>query len=268
MPQVDPPGELERERLQIEREKLDLDKKRSENENRFLSKNFAVIVTFMASLAATLSAGFLSYSQIQVAKSSHQHEMDMENAKQDREWNLEALKFVSANQDLIFNNQPEKQRPIRDVILVVFPPKIAQALFQKLEETATSSDQLLSYRQAQQTASLLASGPESASGGTQKVFLQYQDPNDSAFMDALSDQLVKAKFRVQGKQLVTGKTNGDIRYYHDDDSKAANAIKGIFEQYLAANGRAQKVELLPLGDRFKNVPEGVIEVWLERKATK
>ena len=168
---------------------------------------------------------------------------------------------------MIFSDEPSKRQHIQDVILVLFPANIANALFHKLEETATSSDQLLGYRQAQQTESLLASGSESASAGTQKVFLQYQDPDDSPFMDALSDQLIKAKFRVQGKQLVTGKTNGDIRYYHQDDAKAANEIKGMFEHYLETKGRAQKVELLYLGDRFKNVPEGVIEVWLERRST-
>lgn len=266
MAQGDPQEELERERLQIEREKLELDKRRWENEDRFFNKNFGVIVTFIASLAATLSAGVLSYSQIQVANLSHAHEMAMQAMKQERDWNLDVLNFVSNHQDLIFSKEPSKRQPIQDVILVVFPPKISNALFHKLEETATSPDQLLGYHQAQQTAaSLVASGSESAPASTQKVFLQYQDPDDSPFMDGLSDQLLEAKFRVQGKQLVTGKTNGDIRYYHQDDANAAKQIKGMFEQYLETAGRAQKVQLLYLGDRFKNVPEGVIEVWLERR---
>jgi hypothetical protein len=265
MAQGDPQEELERERLQIEREKLELDKRRWENEDRFFNKNFGVIVTCIASLAATLSAGILSYSQIHVANLSQQHEIEMQNKKQDRDWNLDVLKFVSDHQDLIFSNEPSKRQHIQDVILVVFPPNIANALFHKLEETATSSDQLLGYRQAQQTAASLGSGSESAPASTQKVFLQYQDPDDSPFMDGLSNQLVEAKFRVQGKQLVTGKTNGDIRYYHQDDANAAKEIKGMFEHYLETEGRAQKVQLLYLGDRFKNVPEGVIEVWLERR---
>ncbi len=143
-------NDIDRKKLAIEQQHLKLDKKRLKFESRFLNKHFGAIVTSAVSLAAIV----VSIGQIKVARIDKEKEIAVQNIQkskelqqkkieQDRLWNLQLADFVVKYEEEIFSSDTQKNRRIRDVILVTFPPKITTALFSKLEFTAPRQSKTL-----------------------------------------------------------------------------------------------------------------------------
>src|SRR5262245_11556117 len=124
------------ERLAIERARLELDIKRYAGEQRFTSKHLATIVTALVSLAAVV----VSVSQVVVAYTAKQKEIEQSEKAHMRDWNLKAAEFVAAHQDLIFGADIEKRARITGVMLATFPPDITKVLFQKLADAGPGTE--------------------------------------------------------------------------------------------------------------------------------
>ena len=76
------------------------------------------------------------------------------------------------------------------------------------------------------------------------------------------DKLRDKGYKVPGRQRVSQETRGDVRFYHEGDRTHAENIRTTVEEHLASAGRKQEIHILYLGDRFKNVPPSVIEIWI------
>ncbi len=99
------------------------------------------------------------------------------------------------------------------------------------------------------------------------IYLHYRDPKDLPTLDriasALDRQLKQSNYKVARRyQLITQLTNGDVRYFHQEDAADAAKIKEIVENTLKANRIDMTLESIPAFRLGKSVPQGWIEVWL------
>jgi hypothetical protein len=185
----------------------------------------------------------------------------------------------------------------RRVLKTAFPPELVKKLEQSLEETAGSVEEL---EMLASTSPVLASPPamgaellddpgkgpsraESARGiafttlaaspGPQvpegrRIFIQYVDTSTAALAEALKLRLATQGHKVPDAELVVDQhlARGNVRYFHEADKQAAEQLKASVEELLKERGVKSGVdfEVVPLAGRYRNVPRGVLEVWLPR----
>ncbi len=97
-----------------------------------------------------------------------------------------------------------------------------------------------------------------------QIYLQYQDINDLATLNAIGRALsARPGYKVQGKpQLVTQPTSGDVRYFYEEDEVKAREIKKLVEEALRRRGIQLSLELRFPKSLASRVPKGWFEVWL------
>lgn len=142
---------LEERRFELEQEKFEHDKKMKEkkldldqqNSDGFLQKNFGVILTFIISLATIIVSVLQLIAKKEETKKAQiqkDKEISIAEITNERDWNYKAVEFVAQNQETIFGNDKEKGDKIAKVMLATFPPAVTNALFQKLEFTAETTE--------------------------------------------------------------------------------------------------------------------------------
>ena len=60
---------------------------------------------------------------------------------------------------------------------------------------------------------------------------------------------------------MTQETEGDIRFFHDEDKIYANSIKDLIEKRLKEEKINQGIKILNFSKKYENIPRGDIEVW-------
>ena len=158
--------ELDWRRWEFERriaaERLEIDRQRAVADQNFFAKHFPTLVTGLLSLAAIL----ISITQVWVAHIGKGRELDLArinkeaeiqsaSLKHERDWNLEAVKFVASNSDLIFGVNAETRDRVKNVMLVTFPPAITAALFERLEIAAETELEKLAWQGGREAAAKL-----------------------------------------------------------------------------------------------------------------
>jgi hypothetical protein len=142
------PIDIELARLEIERERLRLEQTRLQIENKFWNKNTGTVITAMISLVAIV----VSLSQVWVAKITKDRELQMTaiqkqseltllQEQRDREWNLNAAKFVTENRKAIFDGDQREQELFAKLIPTIFPKDISASLLDKLIANSTGTAQ-------------------------------------------------------------------------------------------------------------------------------
>jgi tetratricopeptide (TPR) repeat protein/MinD-like ATPase involved in chromosome partitioning or flagellar assembly len=98
------------------------------------------------------------------------------------------------------------------------------------------------------------------------VRLVYNDAQDSSTIDDIENNLKNKGYQVRAKELASGKTNGDVRYYDKEDEQIAAKVRIIVIETLKNKGNKANtpppMDLKYLGDRYKYVARGNIEVWI------
>ncbi len=99
------------------------------------------------------------------------------------------------------------------------------------------------------------------------IYLHYRDTKDLPMLDkiaaTLNRELKKSNYKVARRyEQITVLTNGDVRYFHQENLGDAKNIKDIVENTLIANRIEISLELRSLLRLGKSVPPGWIEVWL------
>ena len=96
-----------------------------------------------------------------------------------------------------------------------------------------------------------------------KIYMRYQDLNDVTTVSRIINALRRSNFQIGGSsQLVYQKTQGDVRYFYDEDKSNAERIRKIVERTLKENRIEITLELQPSLRLAKRPPQGWIEVWL------
>lgn len=143
-------------RLEIKR--YALERYKANREQRFINRNFGILI----SAAISLSAVLVSLGQVWVAKISKDKEMDvallqkqaenerldkqrnkelmMQAAEQERQWNLSRAKFIADNKKVLFEGRPEELKRMSLLIETLFPADIAVAMFEDFKSTAASPE--------------------------------------------------------------------------------------------------------------------------------
>ena len=94
------------------------------------------------------------------------------------------------------------------------------------------------------------------------IYVQYNDNKDVELVNLIGEEIRKRGFNVEQIQQNSGRTNGDVRFYHDEDRSEAEAIARLVQARLARVGRGMKIQAIFLGNAYKGVPRGQVEVWL------
>src|ERR1700682_6113112 len=230
--------QLEHERAEFERRRVALEETQSRTDNLFLNRKFPALATAIVSAAAV----FFSSAQVYVASLDKRRELESAREKSDQEFRIAAAKFVSDNSKLIFEGSEEEQSRMRNIILASFPPKVSNALFARLEQAATSPQAVTTWSEGQKVTAAIVAKPEGAISDAPRIFLHYQDRADGELLESLMNDLRAKGYRVPGRQFVTQATQGDIRYYHDQDLPTVEQVTNAVEQFLSENGRPLKLK--------------------------
>lgn len=94
------------------------------------------------------------------------------------------------------------------------------------------------------------------------VYVHYKNEKDKSIISEVAEHLRELGYSVPKIRQVDYKVN-DIRYYHGKDMDAASNLQNDVTEFLKSKN-VISVELKPkyFGDRYPNVREGVIELWL------
>ncbi len=94
------------------------------------------------------------------------------------------------------------------------------------------------------------------------IYLHYENEKDKSLVSEVADHLKDLGYAVPKIRRVDYKVN-DIRYYHKKDMDAAFKLQKNVTDFLGSK-KVISVELSPeyFGERYSNVREGVIELWL------
>jgi tetratricopeptide (TPR) repeat protein len=95
-----------------------------------------------------------------------------------------------------------------------------------------------------------------------RVYLHFSAEADRPLVQRLVEELRGSGIRVEGAELRREATTGDVRYFHREDAGTAARIGSMAESFLAREGHLLKLQPIFLGERFRGVPVGQIEVWL------
>jgi hypothetical protein len=168
-----------------------------------------------------------------------------------------AAGFVMDNRAVITTGTDVEQVLLRDIMLVTFPKEIYQPVCSAIARRAKSVKQIEIWNEPK-------SQPEIRDSPriVQRVFLHYKAKQDSPILDSIMLALREQNFDVQGKQLVTQATGGDVRYFSGDDAETATKIKASVEEVLKKKSKSLNLKTIFAGKSFKNIPRGVYEVWL------
>lgn len=94
------------------------------------------------------------------------------------------------------------------------------------------------------------------------IYIHYQNEKDKPIISEVANHLRDLGYSVPKIRQVDYKVN-DIRYYHDKDIDGASNLQNDVIEFLKSKN-VVSTDLNPkyFGDRYSNVREGVIELWL------
>lgn len=128
------------EEMKFKRDKLEFEKKQFALKNRFLNRNLGVLITAAVTLLVVLiQAGQIwkaeqnNRKDLEISREQRQQELTLNRLENERRWKLDLFQFVSDNMNMIFSDNSDERKRIRNVMVVTFPTEIINALFQNLE---------------------------------------------------------------------------------------------------------------------------------------
>ena len=116
--------------------------------------------------------------------------------------------------------------------------------------------------QAEQLLEQLAGPTAQPSPEPPHIFIHYNDPGDESVIAQVANDIHSADIFLEGMQPSQGFTTGDIRYYYPEDKKSADNVRKIVTETFRVLGRNLVPKLRFLGNYYKDVPRGSIEVWI------
>jgi hypothetical protein len=102
--------------------------------------------------------------------------------------------------------------------------------------------------------------PDACGAASPLVFVQFTRPEDRTKIDALRDRMLRAGWQVApAESRPTGRTDGDIRIYREDQRPCAEALAAA----VAAQPEVSRpIQVISLADRYAGLPQGQVELWL------
>lgn len=94
------------------------------------------------------------------------------------------------------------------------------------------------------------------------ILFHYNNPDDLAATRSVAKAVADKFPGVREVQLRGEATDGDVRYFYLEDGDNAAAVRDIVQRSLAARGIKLSVQVVFLGNLYRNVPRGQLEVWL------
>ena len=125
---MEAPG-LEQLRLALERDRFELEKRREEREGTLLNRHFGAIMTALVSIVAVV----VSAAQIWVAQIQKTRELEVKAIESERQWGIEAAKFIAGNHTAIFSKDDQERAIFQGIIFVAFPKAISDRLLSKVK---------------------------------------------------------------------------------------------------------------------------------------
>ncbi|MBL8485389.1 MAG: ATP-binding protein, partial [Rhodocyclaceae bacterium] len=94
----------------------------------------------------------------------------------------------------------------------------------------------------------------------QRVYLHIQREDDRNAARRLAARLAREGYAVQGIQVVSGATRGDIRFRHEDEQDAER-VRVLVERWASERGTRMNIAPMDISSNPRAQP-GVIEIWL------
>jgi tetratricopeptide (TPR) repeat protein/cellulose biosynthesis protein BcsQ len=93
------------------------------------------------------------------------------------------------------------------------------------------------------------------------IVVWYNDPADKPAVSNIAQQLSDQGYFIKSVKLKSGRTDGEVRYFYEEDKDKAARIGTTLDNLLSAYG-ATSLQLVYRGDRQATVARGTVEVWI------
>lgn len=132
-------SQYETQKLRLEERKIAAEERKLEIEHSFFHKHVGLFITAVLSLAAVLVSGSQVWvaninknKELELSQQQREKELEQKTMENERRWKLDGLKFVMSNQELIFSEDLDQRRRIRDIMVATLPEEITLPLFRRL----------------------------------------------------------------------------------------------------------------------------------------
>jgi hypothetical protein len=125
-------GGLEFLRYKLERERYEWERASKQAESTTLNRHFGVIITAIISIAAVA----VSFAQLSISSNNAKTQIDYEKIKNDRQFYLEAARFLLTFEKDLKTQDVERLAYFRDVVISSFPPDLAVQVATTMKETS------------------------------------------------------------------------------------------------------------------------------------
>jgi hypothetical protein len=221
-------------RLQLESERLATEGRKFKAEQRFLTKNFAAVLTATISLAAVL----VSFSQVWVAKIHNDKELSVLQAQKDREMQvtqtqkekemtllaeqqekvgrLDAIKYFNENKSVLFGGDKTQREVAWTIFITTFSDYFSEDLLAKLDAVATSSEEKRALQVLRKhvlpRASTLARLPDVIVKEKKKPEVTVEEKNPEVTVEEKKKPEVIVEEKISEKKAPTNSLAGDIAH--------------------------------------------------------
>jgi hypothetical protein len=142
-------SKLEVLKYELEREKFLWQKTAQEADRSIVNRHIGVIITAIVSVSAIA----VSYAQLNISSTNAKAQLDNEKLRSDRQFYLEAARFMLVYEQDLKSDDVERLRYFRDVVISAFPSDMAAQIMTTMRDTspkpaarAVWTDGLLSLR--------------------------------------------------------------------------------------------------------------------------
>lgn len=258
----------------VDEQRLALDERRLELDRSFARKWLPTLATVMVGLVATI----FGYVQQRLAAESTERTRIESKSKDEREWGFKVVEMYFNKRELFDLTKNAEQATANLRVLAAVAPTAVQGLLdaEQARIPAPTGDEgdaerlrSLSAVAAIQNAIAHANPPSSASAPDLKPqdFLAYVQYAEGAKDMALKTQttLQKLGFRAPGvEQVAKVPLRLQVRYYRGEQRAFASRLAVELGAALDLPTTADNAVLVV---STKQLPTGVVEVWLPRPAT-
>jgi len=124
--------DLEFLKYKLERDRYHWEKASKEAESTILNRHFGVIITGIISIAAIT----VSFAQLSISSNNARTQIDYEKIKNDRQFYLEAARFLLTFERDLKTQDVERIAYFRDVVVSSFPPDLAMQVATTMKDTS------------------------------------------------------------------------------------------------------------------------------------
>jgi len=224
-----------------------------------MKNKYIAAITSVIAITVTLFQVYIQNSnknkELALARIQSEANYKLTKLHEDRTWKYKMTEFMAKYKDDIFSEDLETRRNIQRIMMVSFPIDIASKIFGDLAKVSNHSDWLSAKEILKRI-------------NQPTVYIQIVKGFPEKILEPIADTIAcgDISYVTNDEYVDSSLTNGDVRYFFNEDKKLAQQVLNDFVSMACGEGYKLKLKLLPLTKNKDRNIKGTIEIWLSPKS--